>query len=206
MEWQYFPRSRPLPDHLERLVSELEPEFERIAPGEKHLESDSVLALLCPALLRLGYQVETGKLGHQKVRRPVLFGPKGVPTKSFDVDAFDPASGTVIEIEAGRGVRNHQFLKDLFEACAIQDARFLVIAVLLGYWPQSFSRPARDYEEVVNIIDTLYASERLQLPLEGILILGYDGQVRREVREATGHGLGVVPSADLSGPVDGQVL
>jgi hypothetical protein len=177
VEWQYFPRSRQLPAHLRDLVTSLDPAFDRIAPGSKHMESDEVLALLCPTLQELGYEVETGKLASQKVRRPVLFGPNGNAAKSFDVDAFHHETGTVVEVEAGRGVRNHQFLKDLFEACAIQDARFLVIMVLLGYWPKSFANPARDYEEVVNFIDTLYASERISLPLEGILIVGYDGRV-----------------------------
>ena len=182
MDWQYFPRSSQLPPHLLELVVGLEPEFRKIEPGNKHLESDDVLALVCPALQGLGYQVETGKFGHQKVRRPVLFGPRGVPTKSFDVDAFHEPTGTVVEIEAGRGVRNHQFLKDLFEACAIQDANYLVIAVLLGYWPKSFAKPARDYDEVVNFIDTLYASARMALPLKGILVIGYDGQVTQPSR------------------------
>lgn len=159
------------------LVTALAPQFDLITPSDKHLESDDVLKLVCPTLQSLGYQVELGKLAHQKVRRPVLFGPRGVATKSFDVDAFHEATGTVVEIEAGRGVRNHQFLKDLFEACAIQDAQYLVIAVLLGYWPKSFAKPARDFDEVVNFIDTLYACERIKLPLEGVLIIGYDGKV-----------------------------
>jgi len=182
LEWQYFPRSRHLPEHLRSLIEAIGPEFQRISPSDKHMESDAVLALLCPTLQRLGYEVETGKLASQKVRRPVLFGPNGVPEKSFDVDAFHHETGTVVEVEAGRGVRNHQFLKDLFEACAIQDARYLVVMVLLGYWPKSFTNPARDYEEVVNFIDTLYASERISLPLEGILIVGYDGRVSQPAK------------------------
>jgi len=177
MDWQYFPRSKQLPQHLLELVGALEPQFDLIVPSDKHLESDDVLRLLCPTLQSLGYDVEEGKLARQKIRRPVLFGPRGVPTKSFDVDAFHQPTGTVVEVEAGRGVRNHQFLKDLFEACAIQDSRYLVIAVLLGYWPKSLAKPARDFDEVVNFIDTLYASERMVLPLEGILIIGYDGKV-----------------------------
>jgi hypothetical protein len=179
MEWQYFPRSRALPPHLRDLVEALRPAFAHLPASENHVESDQVLRLLTPALEGLGYEVESGKLASQKVRRPVLFGANGVPAKTFDVDAFHAPTGTVLEVEAGRGVRNHQFLKDLFEACAIQDAEYLVLAVLLGYWPKSFSSPAKDFLEVTNFIDTLYASERMSLPLRGILIIGYDGKVSR---------------------------
>lgn len=177
MHWQYFPRSKALPAHLMALVEAIEPQFASITSRNSHLDSDAVLALVRPSLVALGYEVESGKLSHQKVTRPVLFGANGLPVKTFEVDAFDPETGTIIEVEAGRGVLNHQFLKDLFEACAIQDAQYLVIAVLLEYWPKSMKRPSRDYEKVVNFIDTLYASERIQLPLEGILVLGYDGKV-----------------------------
>lgn len=179
MEWQYFPRSRSLPEHLYELVNALRPQFELLPEAESHLESDQVLALIRPVLEDLGYMVESGKTAIKKVRRPVLFGPNGIPTKTFDVDAFDPATGTVLEVEAGRGVRNHQFLKDLFEACAIQDAEYLVIAVLLGYWPKSFSTPAKDFQEVTNFMDILYSSDRITLPLKGVLIVGYDGRVTR---------------------------
>jgi hypothetical protein len=66
------------------------------------------------------------------------------------MDALHDATGTVVEVEAGTGVRNHQFLEDLFEACAIQDAEYLVIAVLLGYLPKSFANPSKDFEEVAT--------------------------------------------------------
>jgi hypothetical protein len=42
-----------------------------------------------------------------------------------------------------------------------------VIAVRNDY------RGSDDYSKVVSFIDTLYASQRLNLPLTGILIVGY---------------------------------
>jgi hypothetical protein len=34
-------------------------------------------------------------------------------------------------------------------------------------------RTSKDFEKVVTFFDTLYASDRLQLPLKGILVIGY---------------------------------
>ncbi len=73
----------------------------------------------------------------------------------------------VIEVEAGRGVTNYQFLKDLFQACVMQDVDYAVIAVRQDY------RGSDDYRKVVSFIETIYASNRLVLPLNGVLIIGY---------------------------------
>lgn len=74
---------------------------------------------------------------------------------------------TVIEIEAGRAVTNYQFLKDLFEACVMVNVEFLVIAVRKVY------RNSHDFEKVITFFETLYASNRIALPLNGILVIGY---------------------------------
>ena len=42
-----------------------------------------------------------------------LFGKNGKLEKSFEADALNTSRKTVLEVEAGRGVTNHQFLKDL---------------------------------------------------------------------------------------------
>jgi hypothetical protein len=74
---------------------------------------------------------------------------------------------TVIEVEAGRAVTNYQFLKDLFQACMMHEVDFLVVAVRNTYSKN------KDFQNVINFFNTLYASERLVLPLEGVLIIGY---------------------------------
>jgi hypothetical protein len=58
-------------------------------------------------------------------------------------------------------------MKDLFQACMMQDALHLVIAVRQNY------RGANDYEKVKVLVDTLYSSQRLILPLKSVTILGY---------------------------------
>ena len=62
---------------------------------------------------------------------------------------------------------NYQFLKDLFQACMMYEVDFLVIAVRKTYSKN------QDFKTVITFFDTLYASGRLRLPLEGILIVGY---------------------------------
>ncbi|WP_146071083.1 hypothetical protein [Cryobacterium sp. Y57] len=79
-----------------------------------------------------------------QIKLPVLYGQNGVVQKSFDADAFHPESGTVLEVEAGRGYANNQFLKDFFQACMMHEACHLVIAVRNHY------RNIRDYDKVVN--------------------------------------------------------
>jgi len=98
---------------------------------------------------------------------PVLFGRNGRVEKAFEADAFHVAGGFVLEVEAGRGVLNNQFLKDFFQACMMHDVSFLGIAIRNVY------RRNHDYERVIAFFDTLYASRRLTLPLKGNLIIGY---------------------------------
>jgi hypothetical protein len=44
---------------------------------------------------------------------------------------------------------------------------YLIIAIRNTYSNRN------DFDKVLTFLDTLYSSERLKLPLEGILILGY---------------------------------
>jgi hypothetical protein len=98
---------------------------------------------------------------------PVLFGLNGKLEKSFEADAFNSTEGFVVEVEAGRGVTNYQFLKDLFQACMMHEVYYLAIAV------RNIYRKNKNFEVVHRFVDTLYASNRLQLPLKGVLIIGY---------------------------------
>lgn len=173
IQWQLFPRFLKAPDHVRQLVAAFVSVADKIASPAIQLKSNAVLGLVRPGLEAIGYEVESGRSASQIVDRPVLFGPGGKAEKSFRVDAFDPASGTIVEVEAGRAVVNYQFLKDLFEACAIQDARYLAIAVMNEYLPTAARTSAKDFATVTNFIDTLYASGRLQLPLDGVLVIGY---------------------------------
>ena len=167
IRFQTFPKSAPSPWGLLAVVAAFEGVESDISSKSHQLVSDEVLALVRPSLVEAGFEVESGKTNDAKIRRPVLFGEAGRVEKSFEADGFEATTGTVLEVEAGRGVTNYQFLKDLFQACVMQDAQHLVIAVRNRY------RASNDYEKVVSFLDTLYSSGRLTLPLQTISVVGY---------------------------------
>ena len=163
-----FPKSEPTILLVRRVVDEFVAVQEHICSSQDgKLQSNDVLAFLRGGLETLGFEVEKNKTSIGKIRVPVLFGMNGVPEKTFEADAFHQASGVVMEVEAGRAVSNYQFLKDLFQACMMQEAKHLVIAVRNHYLGK------RDFETVINFFETLYASARLQLPLTSVTIIGY---------------------------------
>jgi hypothetical protein len=88
--------------------------FEAAAPcinsAVHEFPSNHVLQEISPYLVELGFKVETSKKAGDKIRIPVLFGLNGKLEKSFEADAYHEAGGFVVEVEAGRGVANNQFL------------------------------------------------------------------------------------------------
>lgn len=166
--WQHFPKHSPCTPFLKAVVAC----FEDIADDIASLEnvgqvSNEVLSKVRTGLEKLGFAVETGKTADAKIKVPVLYGANGKVEKAFDADAYHSLEKTVVEVEAGRGVTNYQFLKDLFQACVMQDVNYAVIAIRQDY------RGSDDYSKVVTFIETIYASNRLVLPLKGLLIIGY---------------------------------
>ena len=173
IRWQYFPQYAEVPPHLLLTVQSFQSVALKIETPRNQLSSDHVLSEVATGLEEIGYIVERGKAKSQKISRPVLYGKDGKVDKQFEVDAWHAETGSIIEVEAGRGVVNHQFLKDFFEACVIQDAKYLTIAVCKGYQPASYKTPANDFETVTTFFETIFASNRLVIPLHGILIIGY---------------------------------
>lgn len=165
--WQYFPKSRELPELLASVVDLVDNHQAEIDSDHHDLRSDAVLALLRPGLEGLGFRVEASKRGADKIRVPVLFGREGRLEKYFEADAHHVDAGVVMEVEAGRAYVNNQFLKDLFQACVMHDVDELVIAVRRIY------NGGADFERIVGFFETLYASDRLSLPLKGVLVIGY---------------------------------
>lgn len=167
IEWIYFPKS-DRPHHLcGKIVQTFQANLVGIGSAENKLDSNSVLASVADGLRELGFDVEAGKKRGEKIPMPVLFTRNGKVAKAFDVDAFNANERFVLEIEAGRAIDNNQFLKDLFQACMMHDAEYFCVAVRRTY------RGKDDFEMVVTFFETLYASRRLNLPLKGILVIGY---------------------------------
>jgi hypothetical protein len=168
INWYYYPLCDEPTETVRKIVSVFENVSSEIDSSTHDVQvSNLVLEKVATHLQQIGFQVETGKRQNQKIRVPVLFGLNGKVSKSFDADAYHPDEGFVIEIEAGRAVTNYQFLKDLFQACMMHDVSYLAIAV------RNLYRISNDFEKVHSFFDTLYASNRLTLPLKGILIIGY---------------------------------
>ena len=86
---------------------------------------------------------------------------------SFEADAYNYSTRTVIEVEAGRALTNYQFLKDIFQASMMIETHYLVIAVRQLY------RGNNDFENISKFIETMFITNRIKLSLEGILLIGY---------------------------------
>ena len=150
------------------LVGAFEKNWEKISSQNHTMNSNSVLEILRSDLESAEFLIEKGKKFNEKIKIPVLFGENGKVIKSFDVDGFHEETGTVLEVEAGRGVMNNQFLKDFFESCIMTDVNYCVIAVRDVYL-----KTQKDFEKVMDFFESMYASGRLGIPLKGLLIVGY---------------------------------
>ena len=167
IRWTYYPNSTKLPTHLEDVIAVFENNENIITSDANSLKSDEVLACVSSALESVGYRVEKSKTKCDLIRIPVLYGENGIETLAFEVDAYNDAMRTVVEIEAGRAYTNYQFLKDFFECCMMQNADYFCVAVRKVYHKH------KDYESVCDFFSALFASGRMSLPLKGILVIGY---------------------------------
>ena len=167
MKWTFFPGNKKITSDLLKVVEAFSENEHLITSKDFTLNSDSVLKAVTDSLENIGYTVEKSKKDKDKIKMPVLYGECGKPTLSFEADAFNPDNNIVIEVEAGRAVTNYQFLKDFFEACCMDNAEYLCVAVRLKY------RTNADYQKVCDFLNAMYASNRFSIPLKGILIIGY---------------------------------
>lgn len=94
---------------------------------------------------------------------------------AYEVDAFHHDDGIALEVEAGRGVLGNAIYRGLIQTSLLIDARFLVLAVLTEYGYKSGGKAmtSPNYRITRSILDAIYARNRLVLPLEGILLIGY---------------------------------
>ena len=174
INYQFFPRSQGVIPEVQ-VVIDCFKKIESTLDDGTHRVSNDVLALVSSHLEKSGYVVEKGKGKDQKISVPVLFGENNSVDKSFYADAISKDRKIVIEVEAGRAVKNNQFLKDIFQACMMFEVEYLVIAVLNEYHFNISGRDtiSKDYQEIKTFLETLYVSNRLKLPLKGILLIGY---------------------------------
>jgi len=167
IRYQFFPRSVGITEQIEQIVTCFNNVYDQIKSPDNNLTSNEVLAILKEHLILAGMKVEGGKKRGQKLSVPVLFGRNNQIDKYFDADGLSIDGKIVLEVEAGRATENNQFLKDIFQASMMYGVEYLVLAVRNNY------RRHEDFEIVYTFLETLYISSRLQLPLKGILLIGY---------------------------------
>ena len=167
IRFQFFPRSHGIIPEMQQVIDCFKKHEKEIDSSMNDLVSNKVLATIRPDLENIGYKVETGKGKEEKIDVPVLFGENNVVDKSYFADALSADRKIVIEVEAGRATENNQYMKDIFEACMMFDVEYLVIAVRNHY------RTHEDFSKIFTFLETLYVSNRLHLPLKGILLIGY---------------------------------
>lgn len=172
--YQFFPRSHGITPEMNEIIDCFKA-VDAKRDSSKQISSNEMLALVRPYLEKIGFRVEQGKSKEDKIDVPVLFGENNSIDKSFFADALSKDGRIVLEIEAGRAVRNNQFLKDIFQASMMFDVEYLVIAVLNEYQFNSAGKKivSQDFQEVKMFLETMYVSNRVHLPLKGILLVGY---------------------------------
>lgn len=167
LKYQLFPRSQGLTEKLRDVIKCFERTYVQIKSPENELKSNEVLDLLRPYLEHIGFTIETGKAKGQKIPVPVLFGLNNNVDQSFNADGISNDGKIVLEVEAGRATANFAFLKDIFQASMMHGVEFLILAVRNNY------RGSDDFQKVYTFLETLYISNRLVLPLKGIILIGY---------------------------------
>lgn len=165
--YQLFPRSVGMEDTIKRVIQCFDRHISEIESPNHTLKSNEVLGIISPELKEIGFQVEESKASEDKIKVPVLFSLNNRIDKYFDADAVSNDGRIVIEVEAGRAYSNNQFLKDVFQACMMYGVDYLIIAVRNDY------RGHADFDIIFNFFETLYINGRLQLPLKGIVLIGY---------------------------------
>lgn len=174
--WTYYPtRDRP-PAWAAAVVSAVETTQTAIDSTKvRGLTSDKVLARLRPQLEPIGFRVETGKTAADRITLPVLFGEQGAPRVRYDVDGVHDELGVLLEVEAGRGARGNAVYRDLVRTSLIVEARYLALGVMQEYRLTSRGKNVvvHSYADAKHQLDAIYASQRLKLPFEGVLLFGY---------------------------------
>jgi hypothetical protein len=173
----YDPRNVRLPDWVTDFIAAVQAAEAAISTAHPQLglTSDAVVQHLAPGLRAIGFAVEAGKTAGGKIRRPVLFGENGRPAVSYEIDAFYDQHGIVVEVEAGRGARDNATYRDIVRTSLILDACYLAVLLPVTYRHLSSGREVSvaAFRDSRDQFDAIFASQRLRLPFDGVLLRGY---------------------------------
>lgn len=176
--WSYFPRNERPPEwahQLVAIVASLQPQLDTNADPSlaDKLDSDGVLQAMRPQMEALGYLVESGKSKAAKIHRPVLFGDNGAEALTYEIDAFHEGLGIAVEVEAGRGAKGNADYRDIVRMSLLLDARYMVLLMPMVYRYGTKNARAQAYAKTREQFSAIYASQRLHLPFDGVLLVGY---------------------------------
>ena len=172
----YYPRTRAPPEFIDEVVAAFRANEDAISTvdDDNGLKSDDVLDVVRDDLEAIGFDVEEGKKKEEKIHRPVLFGENGEPDLQYEVDGYHEGKRYGLEVEASRAVLGNALYRDLIQAAVMVQVDTLVLVVPNVYRYNSGGRTteSKAYEKSNDVIDTVYASGRIELPFETLLI-GY---------------------------------
>lgn len=171
-----FPQTEPPADFVRDIIAIFqshEPYIGTVAL-EKGLSSDKVLAALRNDLVRIGFEVESGKRKVEKIERPVFYGENGLPVVRYQIDAYHELWKCALEVEAGRAWMGNAVYRDLIQASVMVNVEHLILAVPLSYKYMTSGRPTinSDYEYTRSLATALYGHTRLRLPYN-LTVIGY---------------------------------
>lgn len=176
IRYRHFPRSDEPPSFADTLLGVFRKYESQIATAEagNGLKSDQVLRTVRPDLLDEGFAVESGRAKEDKIHRPVLFGENGEPTLRYEVDAYHDGWSCGLEVEAGRAWKGNAIYRDLIQGMMMSQIETLALAVPNVYRYSQGDRTSenRAYEKTVNVVETLYAVDRAELPYR-LIVIGY---------------------------------
>jgi hypothetical protein len=167
LQYQLFPRSFGINKEIQSVIHCFQNNYQKIESPKNNLSSNGVLKAIQDDLKRINFRVEESKSREDKIKIPVLFSLNNKIDKFFDADAVSEDGKIILEVEAGRAYVNNQFLKDVFQACMMPTVDYLILAVRNDY------RGNDDFSKIFQFFETLYINGRLQLPLKGIVLIGY---------------------------------
>ena len=172
-DWSYFPRRTVAPEWVldfVHLVGDCRSQID--SSLHERFDSDEVLAALRSSLVISGWEIEAGKKAVEKISRPVLFGDGGISKVNYEIDGWHPTHKVVLEIESGRGWQGNAFFRDLIRTSLIQGAEYLAVGLRTSY-SYANVKNQNDFVKARDQMDAIFASGRLQLPFEGILVFGW---------------------------------
>jgi hypothetical protein len=168
-QWKSYPVNLPAPKWVDWVLGSFRDVRPAIDSVKNHgVKSNDALAAVKPGLESKGFEIESKA---NRISRPVLFGENGEVQVDYRVDGYHPDFRVVLEVEAGRGAANNADYRDLVRTSLMVDSDYLVLAMMIEY--RAAGQTTKSYENTQKRLDAIYASNRLVLPLKGVLLVGY---------------------------------